>query len=191
MSFHAVEPVDGVAPLHQRAQLFAGARQARHDRAHRHVQYLGGFLIGQVLHAHQQQDFPLLGGQGLQAAVQVAHLQAVGLGGAHRRVGQFARGGLVRPPAAGAHPVDEMVVHDAEHPGAQLPAPLPARIAAPCALERVLDQVVGPVGVARQPTGIAPQAGDAGQDQGFVVGAHGLRRRALRRFRAWPRARLP
>ena len=57
--------------LHEFAQTGAGAREARHHRAHRNLQHAGCVGIGHVFERHEQQHGTLFGGQAQQAAFNV------------------------------------------------------------------------------------------------------------------------
>ena len=154
------------------AQPCARPRQPRHHGADRHADDRRDPGIAHLLDGDEQQHLALLRRQALQRALEVAQLEPVGLHRAHRLLGQRVAGTVLGPRALAPQAVDEQVVHDAEHPGAHLAAPLPALARAPGALERVLHQVVGTVAVGREPARIAPQARDAGHDLGFVPRLH-------------------
>ena len=85
-------------------------------------------------------------------------------------INQPSRVGL---PGRAPHLIGELVVHQREEPGAQVGARRPQAPFAAGPLERVLHQVVGGPGIAREHTGVAPQSRNLGNELRAI---HGLRR---------------
>ena len=108
----------------------ARAQREHIHRADRHVQDLRGVLVGQLSTQTSSSTSRCSGGSARRqrsrsrtsspsdwvARTGTSGSSSTGVSSACRRLAQA---------------VDEMVVHDAEHPCAQLAAPLPARVAAP------------------------------------------------------------
>jgi hypothetical protein len=158
---------------HQLAQPLAGPRQPRHHGAHGHAEDRGGFLVGQLLDADQQQHLARGRRELRQRALQVQPglPQRIGLvaGVVQRLVVD-----LVQVRAQRAQLVEVEVVHQRQQPGAQRAGRVargrPAAGLAGGPLQRVLHQVVGPPGVAAQQPRVAAQARQV--RQGVVEQGH-------------------
>nr|GEU29189.1 hypothetical protein [Tanacetum cinerariifolium] len=164
-SFHDFQRVYAGAAVHQAAQLFAGAREPRHDGPDGDAERRRHFFITHVFQPDHQQDRALFFSKQAQRGIQLAHLDADRAAlrhSRHRRV-IVERLGVQR---AAPHLIDAHIVHDRKQPGTRVRAGLQRGALGPAAFERVLHQVIGRGALPHERARVAPQPRDTRQQLG-------------------------
>jgi hypothetical protein len=147
--------------IHQPAQHFAAAREARPDGADRNIEHDRNLLITHPFETNEQNDLPLLLGEKTDHPLEVAQLQRRL---STRRHGQdrhdvFQRDGNALPYRA-ADVVDVLVMEDREQPSAQIGARQPEMFLGNRANQAALHQIVGARRIPGQRPCVAPQPWD-------------------------------
>src|SRR5450830_1414122 len=136
--------------------LYARTRQTRHHGTDRHALYFRDFAIAEAFQHHQQQGMALVLDQRGERAFDVA--------AARFRTGQVRSVVVLdrqqhRPPRQRAPPVAVEIGEDRVQPAAHVAA-MEQMLRAQRPHQRVLNQIVGDVGIPRQRAGIPPQRRD-------------------------------
>src|SRR5438105_14195552 len=144
--------------IHQAAQHFTAARQARPDRADRNVEPRGHLLVAHPFETDEKNDLPLLFRPQPDRPFEVAQLQASAGSRRHR---QHRRDVLHRYHHAFAHRAADLVyiliMQDREEPGAQISSRFPEMLLGNCADEAALHEIVGSGGIPSEGPSVPPQ----------------------------------
>src|SRR5690606_34112369 len=138
----------------------AGAADAALDRADGAIADLRRLLVGEAGGADQDDRLALVLRQRLQRGAEVAQIHGAVLAGMDGDAAGDGAVAVLDLAAALAHLRIELVAQDGEHPCLEIGARLERRLLVPRLHQRLLHQIVGPVGVLRQRYGEGAQAGD-------------------------------
>jgi hypothetical protein len=118
-------------------------------------------LIGQAFCRDEEKCLPLVSTQALQGSLKVLKVQFVCLNGCGRQSGGMAPVAIPNLSCTLSMLREEGVAQDREKPRVQVRAGLEPASLVPTPHQRLLDQVVGTVGVMREGNGEGPQVRDS------------------------------
>ncbi len=151
-------------PVEKGTQRDACARDARHHSAHRDVQDLGAFGVGQLFQGDQQQRLALLRRKPAQRRKQVHSQAGIFCEAAAGRVDLVEELGVDADHAGAAAPLVPMrVVRNAQHPHENVAALVELMPMSERSLQCGLNEIVSRAGIEYQGAGIPPQARNGAQ----------------------------